>query len=128
MHDAQRSALLTIASVSGCSVTMSATANRPPGRSTRAASANTCSLRGDKLITPLEITQSKASSYAGGRASIRPSWNSTRAQPASLAELLLREVHPDDPAGRADQRGRRERVHARAAAQVDDPLAGSQVG
>jgi rifampicin phosphotransferase len=42
MQAAQRSALHTMDSVSCRSVTMSAIATRPPGRSTRAASANTC--------------------------------------------------------------------------------------
>jgi hypothetical protein len=51
---------------SWCSVTMSASARRPPGRSARAAAANTAGLSGDKLITPLEITQSTLASSTGG--------------------------------------------------------------
>jgi hypothetical protein len=76
MHDAHKSASHTIDSFSCCSLTMSAIASRPPGFSTRCASANTRPFSGDRLITPFEITQSNASLCAG-RDSIRPSRNST---------------------------------------------------
>ena len=59
MQEAHRSASQTIDSFICCSLTMSAMASRPPGFSTRAASAKTASLSGARLMTPFEITQSQ---------------------------------------------------------------------
>mmetsp|Transcript_8931 Transcript_8931/g.23139 ORF Transcript_8931/g.23139 Transcript_8931/m.23139 type:complete len:224 (+) Transcript_8931:684-1355(+) len=56
--------------------TMSETAMRPPGRSTRNASAMTCCLSGERLMTQLEITTSTDPSPTG-MCSISPSRNVT---------------------------------------------------
>jgi hypothetical protein len=84
MQEAQRSASQTIDSFICVSLTMSAIARRPSGRSTRAASAKTAPLSGARLITPFEITQSKLSASAGS-CSMRPSRNSTCEYPRSSA-------------------------------------------
>ena len=73
-------------SISG-SATMSVTAKRPPGRSTRAASRKTCGLSAERLITQFEMTTSTDSSGSGIR-SIVPFRNSTFSTPA--ARWLLR--------------------------------------
>ena len=51
-------------SMSGSAIT-SETANRPPGRSTRAASAMTLGLSPERLITQLEMTTSTLASGSG---------------------------------------------------------------
>src|SRR5436309_2551821 len=58
MQAAQRSAWHKVRGAICRSVTMSARASRPPGRSTRAASLNTLRLSADRLTTPLEMTAS----------------------------------------------------------------------
>ena len=55
---------LVCSSMSGSAIT-SETANRPPGRSTRAASASTLGLSPERLITQLEITTSTLASGSG---------------------------------------------------------------
>jgi hypothetical protein len=52
------------ASMSGSAIT-SETANRPPGRSTRAASRSTTALSAARLMTQLEITTSTLLSGSG---------------------------------------------------------------
>ena len=69
---AHRWVLHTIHSLNWCSVTMSAMARRPPGRSTRPASRKTRALSEARLITPLEITTSKLAS-SKANSSMRPS-------------------------------------------------------
>ncbi len=51
-------------SMSGSAIT-SETAKRPPGRSTRAASASTLRLSAARLMTQFEITTSTVSSASG---------------------------------------------------------------
>ncbi len=68
-------------------LTMSAIASRPPGRSAAAAAANTAGLSGERLMTPLEITQSIEPGSTGG-SSIWPLRNSTLAMPASAARSV----------------------------------------
>ena len=65
----------------------SETANRPPGRSTRAASASTLGLSPERLITQLEITTSTLASGSGS-SSRYPLRNSTFSTPASAALRL----------------------------------------
>lgn len=65
MQEAQSPALQTVASVSGCSVTMSERASRPPGANARATAVDTAGLSADRLIT-FETTASRAPSGTGG--------------------------------------------------------------
>ena len=65
MQAAQRSAWHEVRAAISRSVTMSASASLPPGRSTRAASANTRRLSAERLTTPLEITASNEPSSKG---------------------------------------------------------------
>ena len=67
MQAAHSSTLRRVRSFSGRPLTMSASASRPPGRSTRAASSNTLLLSTERLITPLEMTASKLASPNGSR-------------------------------------------------------------
>ena len=74
---------------------MSDTSIVPPGRSTRAISANTRSFSGDRLITQLEMTQSTEASSTGS-CSMMPLRTSTFARPAaamfSLALAIISSV------------------------------------
>src|SRR5829696_1388909 len=121
MHDAHRSASQTIEPLSCCSLTMSAIASRPPGRSTRAASAKTASFWGERLITPLEITQSALSSSTGRR-SIRPArtsaWSATRQCVAFIAAAASRPETSSDPS----RLTRRERASPRPMWRTRPPL------
>ena len=80
-------------------VTMSDTAKRPPGRSTRKASRSTCALSAERLMTQLEMITSTDSS-GRGIASIVPLRNSTLGAPARSAlrprqlEHLVGHVQP----------------------------------
>ena len=82
MQAAHRSTLRLVRSLSARPLTMSEIARRPPGRSTRAASEKTRSLRGDRLTTPFEMTASKLAS-AKGSSSMWACTSSTWANPAS---------------------------------------------
>ena len=62
--------------------TMSETAKRPPGRSTRKASRRTASLSALRLMTQLEMTTSTEASGIG-TSSIVPSMNRAFSMPAS---------------------------------------------
>ncbi len=94
------------------SATMSVTANRPPGRSTRAASRKTAGLSAERLITQLEMITSTESS-GSGTASIVPFRNSTFSTPglALVApgelEHLVGHVEAVGLAGRARRARRR---------------------
>jgi hypothetical protein len=71
MHAAHSPTLRRVRSISSRSLTMSAMASRPPGRSAAAAERKTASLSGARLITPLEITTSIDAASTGG-SSISP--------------------------------------------------------
>ena len=62
----------------------SLTPSRPPGRSTRNASASTRGLSADRLITQLEITASTCPS-GSGMSSMLPSRNAVFSAPAAAA-------------------------------------------
>ena len=126
MQAAQRSAWHEVRAAIRRSVTMSASASRPPGRSTRAASANTRRLSAERLITPLEITASNEPSSKGS-SSIRARWKLTcsrrrRSDLASCSGVISTPM--TEPAARP-ARGR-EHVHARAAAEIEHALAREQ--
>jgi len=70
-------------SVASSSMT-SQTPSRPPGRSTRNASASTRGLSADKLMTQLEITTSTCPS-GSGMSSMPPRRNSAFSAPAAAA-------------------------------------------
>ena len=131
MHAAHSSTLRRVRSFSGLPLTMSASASRPPGRSTRAASAKTRLLTTERLITPLEMTASNVASSNGSSSMLASTKLDVReavavAQPRGLRELLGREVDADDAAGRADLDRRAERVGARAGPEVEHRLARSE--
>ena len=69
---------------SGWARTMSLIPTRPPGRRTRAISANVASLSPDSTMTQLEMTTSTDAS-GSGIASMVPWRNSTLVAPASAA-------------------------------------------
>ncbi len=133
MQAAQSSVLRRVASLSGVALTMSAIARRPPGRSTRAASAKTRCLTGERLTTPFEITTSKLAS-SNGRRSMLASTKRTLLDSAALAEpdrvrdLRVGEVDADDASRRADTRAGAERVGAGARAEIEHAVAGPQLG
>ncbi len=113
--------------------TTSETAKRPPGRSTRNASAKTRSLSAERLITQFEMITSTESS-GSGIASISPLRNSTLSS-AGLALVLARErqhlvghVEAVGLAGRPDAPGREQHVDAAARAEVEHRLAGAELG
>ena len=106
----------------------SLTANRPPGLSTRKASASTRSLSVERLITQLlMITSTEAS--GSGMLSISPLRNSTLSTPAlrwfvaRQSEHLVGHVEAVGLAGGADATSRQQDVDAAAAAEVEDDLA-----
>ncbi|MCG3775159.1 MAG: hypothetical protein JW395_1988 [Nitrospira sp.] len=87
--------LSTTSTGNGCTSAKSLTATRPPGFNTRAISAHTCSLSGDKLITQFDITTSTDASDTG-RCSISPSRNSTLSSPVrSLYVTVFRRALPN---------------------------------
>ena len=106
MQAAHSATLRRVRSISSRSLTMSAIASRPPGRSARATARNTASLSGARLMTPLEITTSTLPGSAGG-SSMNPSTNvtccrpSAVAQAARLGELRVGHVDADHAAARA---------------------------
>ena len=65
MHAAHSVVLQLMVSGSSTSVTMSASASQPPGRSSRAISRKTCGLSTARLITPLLMITSKLPSSNG---------------------------------------------------------------
>ena len=81
MHPIHASALRRMSGGTSPRTTTSATAKRPPGFSTRNASASTRSLSVDRLITQFEMTTSTEQSGSGTR-SISPLRNSTFSTPA----------------------------------------------
>ena len=72
MQAAHSVVLQVIDSGSLTSVTISAIARRPPRRSSRAASANTFGLSGERLMTPLLMTRSADSAGSGTSAGTIP--------------------------------------------------------
>ena len=133
MQPTQSSMLFRTAGGTSPRQTTSDTANRPPGLSTRNASASTFRLSADRLMTQLEmITSTEAS--GSGMLSISPLRNSTFSS-AGLALVLARErqhlvghVEPVRLAGRADPPGGEQHVDAAAGAQVEHHLTLAQLG
>src|SRR5712692_2447156 len=82
MQPVQDSMSRRVASSRSGSATTSETANRPPGRSTLAASARARALSVVRLITQLEMTTSTLA-VGSGMSSMSPFRNSTLATPAS---------------------------------------------
>ena len=119
-------------SISG-SATMSVTAKRPPGRSTRAASRKTWGLSAERLMTQFEMTTSTDSS-GSGICSIVPFMNSTFSTPgralvaAGQLEHLVGHVESVRLAGRADPAGRQQDVDPAAGAEIEDRLALVELG
>ena len=111
----------------------SLTAKRPPGRSTRNASASTRRLSPERLITQFEMITSTVFD-GSGIASMCPLRNSTFVG-ARLRLVLQRErqhlvghVEPIRLAGRTDAPGREQHVDPAAGAQVEHDLALAQIG
>ena len=112
---------------------MSETSICPPGRSTRAISANTRSFSGERLITQLEMTQSTEASSTGS-SSMMPLRTSTLVKPAAATlacgarDHLVGHVDADDAALGADEARGQQQVDAGAGAEVEDDVAGAQAG
>ena len=107
---------------------MSASANRPPGRSTRAASENTRRLSATSLMTPLEMTASNESilerQLLDQPATERHSLSAIeRSALASCSGVMSTPV--TEPVGPTCSRGR-EYVHAGAAAEIENALSREQ--
>ena len=106
---------------------------RPPGRRTRAISANTARLSAARLTTQLLMTTS-IDSAGRGSASMWPLRNSTLVAPAWAAlrlgegEHLVGHVDPERATGRPDPLGGQEDVDAATGAEVEDALARVEVG
>ena len=110
------------------SLTMSASASRPPGRNARAAAANTAGLSGDRLITPFEITQSKVGVLDRGLLDVAGAelglcGSRSRRRGAVPWRAALGHVDADDAALRAGRQRGEEAVGAGAAAEVEHGLA-----
>ena len=118
---------------SGPARTMSLIPTRPPGRSTRAISANVASLSPDRTMTQFEMTTSTDAS-SSGICSMRAveELDVRRAGLGGVAagqlEHLDGGVEPVGEPGRADPAGRQQHVDAAAGAEVQHGLAGLQVG
>ena len=118
---------------SGPARTMSLIPTRPPGRRTRAISANVASLSPDRTMTQFEMTTSTEAS-SSGICSMVPWRNSTLRRTglggvaAGEVEHLDGGVEPVGEAGRADPPGRQQHVDAAAGAEVQHGVAGLQVG
>ena len=119
-------------SMSGSAIT-SETANRPPGRRTRAASRITGGLSPERLITQLEMTTSTISSSSGHVLEV--ALEELDVLDAGLGgvgarelEHLVGHVEPDRLAGRPDAPGGDQDVGAGARAEVKDGLALVQIG
>ena len=80
----RRSASARTAGSASSAAMTSLTPSRPPGRSTRNASASTRGLSADRLTTQLEITASTCAS-GSGMSSMLPCRNSTFPAPAAAA-------------------------------------------
>ena len=118
---------------SGPARTMSLIPTRPPGRRTRAISANVASLSPDRTMTQFEMTTSTEASVERdlldraveeldvGRAGLG-------GVAAGQLEHLDGGVEPVGEPGRADPAGRQQHVDAAAGAEVQHGLAGMQVG
>ena len=119
-------------SISG-SATMSVTAKRPPGRSTRAASRKTWGLSAERLMTQFEMTTSTDSSGSGIR-SIVPfdELDVLHAGRALVAagqlEHLVGHVEAVRLARRADPAGRQQDVDPAARAEIEDRFALVELG
>ena len=119
-------------SMSGSAIT-SETANRPPGRSTRAASRSTCGLSAERLITQLEITTSTLAS--GERDVLEIALDELDVLHAGLGgvgarqlEHLVGHVEPDRLARRGDAPRGDQHVGTGAGAEVEHGLALAQLG
>ena len=119
--------------VSASSATMSLIPSRPPGRSTRAISRKTAGLSAARLTTQLLITTSIES--AGSGIGLDVALEELDVGGAGLGRVALRErehlvghVEAERAPGRPDALGRQEDVDPAAGAQVEDALAGTQVG
>jgi hypothetical protein len=126
MHASQSEASQVTPSGSWVSVTMSASASRPPGRRARAAAANTAGLSGERLITPLEITQSIVPSSTGGvhvaGAELDVGQAVLACQVIGFGELRVGHVDADHATIGARRAGGEEAVCSRAAAEVEQRL------
>ena len=123
---------LVASSMSGSAIT-SETANRPPGRSTRAASRRTLGLSPERLITQLEITTSTV--CVGERHVLEVALDELDVLDAGLGgvgagelEHLVGHVEPDRSTGRGDSTGGDQDVGAGARAEIEHRLAFAQVG
>ena len=106
---------------------------RPPGVSTRASSAKTAGLSGERLMTQLEMTTSTESA-GRGTSSMTPRRKTAFLTPASRALRWARlsisggHVEPEGEAGRADAPCGENDVDPAAGAEVEHDLALAQVG
>ena len=130
MHDEYAAGIMRISGGSD-SATMSETSICPPGRRTRAISANTRSFSGERLMTQLEMTQSTEESSTGS-SSMMPLRTSTLVKPdggdvgLGAGDHLVGHVDADDAALRADEARGQQQVDAGAGAEVEDHLARAQ--
>jgi hypothetical protein len=118
-------------SMSGSAMT-SEMAKRPPGRSTRAASARTRSLSPARFTTQLEMTTSTQASARGcldvALDELDVLEACLRGVCAGQVEHLVGHVQADCPPGRAHAARGDEHVRARTGAKIEHRLAFVQVG
>ena len=132
-HPVHSSMLAFTASGSPPRTTTSLTANRPPGFSTRNASASTCRLSPERLITQFEMITSTVFD-GSGIDSMWPLRNSTFVAPAfslfssARREHLVGHVEAVRLARRADALRREQHVDAAARPEVEHGLAFVQFG
>ena len=115
MQAAQSSTLRRVRSFSALPLTMSAIASRPPGRRTRAASAKTRCLTGERLIDSVRDDDVEGGVLEGEIVDARFEELDlcepvAISQPGRLGDLLVGEVDSDHPPD-ACRPGERRRTH-----------------
>ena len=133
MQAAQSSTLRRVRSFSARPLTMSAIASRPPGRRTRAASAKTRCLTGERLIDSVRDDDVEGGVLEGESVDARLEELDlcepvAISQPGRLGDLLVGEVDSDHPSGGADLEGGAERICSGARAEVEHPVSGCERG
>jgi hypothetical protein len=130
MHAAQSEALRVTPSGSWVAVTMSASTSRPPVRRAAAAAWNTACLFGERLMAPLEMTQSVSDrrTFDVSLPELGVCHARLAGEARCLGEMRRGHVDADDPSGPTGRGRGEEAVGTRAAAQVEHLLAGPDVG
>ena len=128
MHAAQRSAWHEVRAAIRRSVTMSASASRPPGAKHARRLGEHPALVGREIDHAVGDHGVERAVLEGQLLDPRAmeAHVLVAAQALGLGELLGRDIHADDRAARPDLRRGREHVHAGAAAEIKHPLAREQ--